>query len=202
MSRAFIFAFFGVVILSACNQQNYDPPGQSSLTQREPQAKTISPVPASDSISSEVAMLFAGLVVAIEMHPDRNAVDAYAKGMNWREIPEEMNAMLNAKRGYAGKLANQVVLIGSDGTNDIFSIAVREGFDPQAFKDGLQGVLSLNSGTADTSMGQEMEMYRLLDGEREIGILSITYGTAEAVRGSGTVGYISTARASAEGIGN
>jgi hypothetical protein len=153
-----------------------------------------------ESISSAVADVFAGLVTEANLHTERNAVEVFAKGLSWIEVPKDLNAMLNAKRAFAGKLANQTVLIGSDGSNDIFAIAVTKSFNPEEFQSRLKGVVVLLPVASNMSMGHKFDVYRLLDGAKDLGFLSINYGVAEAVRGTGTVAYISSARAKREGL--
>lgn len=160
------------------------------------------PVPSNHTVSAEAAATFAAILTAIQLNPERNAVDEYAKASKWKETPTEMNAMLNAKRGYFGKLSGHTILLGSDGTNDIFSIMVRDGFDDQAFINHLNGALTFKHGGSDTSMGQKIDIYRIFDGDRSIGIGTITYGVAGAIKGMGTVGFISNERTRKEGIGD
>jgi hypothetical protein len=155
----------------------------------------------SKSISSAVADMFVGLVSEINLHPDRNVVELFAKGFGWKETSLEINAMLNAKRGFSGKVAGQILLLGSDGTNDIFSIAIGNNFDQKIFHGRLGETLTLKPVASDTSMGQRMDIYRIFDGPKYLGLLTVTYGVVEAVRGTGTVGFISAARAKREGIG-
>ena len=153
-----------------------------------------------ESISAEASDMFLGLVQEINHRPERNAVEVNGKGLGWKETTKEMNAMLNAKRGFVGKLAGQVVFLGSDGTNDIFSIAVEKNFDSVAIHDRIKNVVNMKVVGSNTSMGQKTDMYRIFDGTKDLGLLSMTYGVAEAIRGTGTIGYISSARAKREGI--
>ncbi|MFT5532198.1 MAG: hypothetical protein ACI802_000418 [Candidatus Paceibacteria bacterium] len=116
--------------------------------------------------------------------------------------------MLVANRIYIGKLAKlyDYVLIGSNGTNGRFSIAIFRDFDPQAFKDGLKGVFSVKAKPSNTSkssagmVNKKFEVYDLLDGEKQVGLLVMTYCTADSIDGSGTVGFISEAYANKKGF--
>lgn len=156
------------------------------------------------SVSTFMAALsetLLGLIQDMRVHPERDAVDTYAKAFQWKATPPEMNALLNAKKGYFGKFDGKVVLLGSDGTRDIISLAVRDGFDPAALVASLGKVVSLKRVGSDSSMGQQMDIYELTDSGKKLGLLSITYGSAESLRGTGTVGFISQSRVESEGIG-
>jgi hypothetical protein len=157
--------------------------------------------PSQTSLSSDLADMYLGLVQDSNMRPDVNAVDTYAKAFAWKPTSPEMNALLNAERGYVGKLGESTVLLGSDGSNDIFSIAVRDNFEPAEILDSMRQVITARKVAADESMGQVLEMYRITDGATDLGIMSLTYGTAPSIRGTGTVSYLSADRARAEGIG-
>lgn len=152
------------------------------------------------SVSSEVAELYAGLLTAIDLKPKEHAIATYAAAFHWKKIPPEMNTLLNGKEGYAGKVGEKTVLLGSDGTNDVFGIAVESGFDPKDFEKHLRQFLTLTPLGSDNSMGQASDAFKLSDGSRAIGVLMVTYGTADAIRGTGTVGYISAAKARREGM--
>lgn len=52
----------------------------------------------------------------------------------------------------------------------------------------------------DERMGQKMDLYQLNDGDREVGVLSIIYGLADSIQGTGTVSFISKDRARKEGV--
>ena len=107
---------------------------------------------------------------------------------------------MNAKKGYIGKLEGIIVLLGSDGTNDIISLAVKEGFEQAILIEYLRKFVELKFVESNSSMGQQTDLYKIYDYAIPIGLLSITYGIAEPLRGSGTVGFISSRRAKAEGI--
>ena len=66
----------------------------------------------------------------------------------------------------------------------------------------MKGAVNLKLAGSDTSMGQKMDVYRIFDGDRDIGFLYLSYGVAEAIRGTGAISYISAARAKREGIGH
>lgn len=153
------------------------------------------------SLSSELAHMYLGLVQDSRFRPESNAVDTYAKAFKWKAMSPEMNALANAKHGYVGKVAGSTVLLGSDGSNDIFSIAVNENFEPAAILNSMQQAVTARKVGDQESMGQTFEIYRITDGATELGFMSLTYSHVPSLRGIGTVGYISAARARKEGIG-
>jgi hypothetical protein len=145
--------------------------------------------------------MYVGLVNDLRSRPKVNAVDTYAKAFGWEPLSAEMSAALNAKSGYAGTVAGQVVLLGSDGSNDIFAISVRDNFEAQTILRHMSQVVTLNKAASEESMGQVSEMYRIFDSDEDLGYLALTYGTAPTVRGTGTISYLSASRARAEGLG-
>ena len=184
-------------ILTGCNQQvPFQTPSVGDTVEVTQETKSHS----TRSVEIEIANLYAGIVMAIHQNPEHNAIDSYGRGMAWKKIPENMHEMLNAKHGYFGKVSNRKVMLLSDGSNDIFSIATGESFDPEEFKESLSGFFRLTSRESDASMGQKMDLYQLNDGDREIGVLSIIYGTADSIQGAATVSFVSNDRARKEGI--
>ena len=169
------------------------------VSKAEPTLPSVSP------LSAELSDMYLGLIQDTASHPDRNAVDAFAKAFKWKPIPPEMYALVSGKSGtgigYGGKVAGSTVLLGSDGSRDIFSIAVRDQFEPEQIVRALREVITARKLGADESMGGITEMYRIADGSTDLGILSVSYGTAPSIRGSGAVSYISAERARTEKIG-
>ena len=171
--------------------------GSSSITaQTESQSHRASK--ARPSISVEMADLLTGLIAGGRAQPDLNAVDTYAAAFHWRKTPPEMNKLLNAKVGYAGRVANQTVFLGSDGTNDIISVSARDGFQASEAVAELQRVYRLKKQDSEESDGQRFDTYILVDGRTEVGVLSLTYGIAEPIRGGGTIAFMAMERARQE----
>jgi hypothetical protein len=153
------------------------------------------------SISRELAGLYLGLLQEIALYPERDAVTSLAKIQKWRAAPKEMLEFGNAKIGYVGRMSGHTVLMGSDGSNDIFSLMVNEDFEPRAFVSELGQYIEVSVAAEDSSMGQKLEMYRLRDGKSDLGFLYLNYGIAGEIVGSGGASFISSDRAKAEGIG-
>ena len=184
-------------LLTGCNQQA---PFQAALIGERVELAQETKSHSARPVEIEMANLYAGIVIAVHQNPKHNAIDAYAKGMDWKKIPENMHEMLNAKHGYFGKISNRRIMLLSDGSNDIFSIVTDENFDPESFKESLSGFFGLASMETDERMGQKMDLYQLNDGDREVGVLSIIYGLADSIQGTGTVSFISKDRARKEGV--
>jgi hypothetical protein len=92
-----------------------------------PPAKAAAPAPSqtnptasSKPISDEIGFLLVGLIVDSLQRPTVNAIDTYATAFHWVKNAPEFNALVNAKTGYHGKISGQTVVLGGDGTNDIF----------------------------------------------------------------------------------
>lgn len=143
------------------------------------------------TISDDVGFLFISIIAEITARPEVSAIDGYAVGNHWRRVPSVTAAMLNAKVAYAGKINGQVVMLGGDGTNDIFSVTIRDGFDPEPVKAMLRQVFTLKDEGSEVTVGQRFETYSLIDHSNNLGVVLISYGVAEAIRGTGTVGYMS-----------
>jgi hypothetical protein len=149
---------------------------------------------APSSVSAEMAELLTSLVAGTRAQPSVNAVDAYAAAFHWHRMPPEMNALLNAKVGYAGVIEGHKLLLGSDGSNDIFSVSVREGFSPDEATAALRHVYVLKKQDSEDSDGQRFETYILVDRGTDVGMLTVTYGVAQQIRGVGTLSFASMER--------
>jgi hypothetical protein len=125
-------------------------------------------------------------------------VDTFAAAFHWRKTPTETNALLNAKVGYAGEIAGQPAIVGGDGTNDIFAIMLRDGFQPAEVIAELAQVYTLNRQDSEDSDGQRYDTYILVDHGIQLGLLTLTYGIADAIRGTGSIGFVAMERARKE----
>lgn len=133
-----------------------------------------------------------GLIAATLAHPDVNAVDTYAAAEHWTANPPEFNALINAKVGYHGKINGQKVVLSSDGTNDIFGLTINDGFEPQQVVAALRQAFTMKYEGPDDSAGERAEGYTLSDHGEQVGLVFVTYGAADAVKGVGTVGFMSS----------
>jgi len=150
------------------------------------------------TVSKEATDTLIGLIADSRSRPNTNAVDTFAAGFHWRKTPPETNALFNAKVGYTGKLAGQTAIVGGDGTNDIFAIMLHDGFQPAEVIAELAQVYTLNRQDSEDSDGQRYDTYILVDHGNQLGLLTLTYGLADAIRGTGTIGFVAMDRAKKE----
>lgn len=143
------------------------------------------------TISEDIAFLLAGLVVDTTLRPGVNAIETYVAAFRWRKNPPEINALFNAKVGYNGKIRGQTVLLGSDGTNNIIAVMIRDGFNAARVRAALEQAFTLRDVDSEESAGQKSDAYSLSDHGKDLGVVLLTYGVADAIRGSGTVAYMS-----------
>jgi hypothetical protein len=151
------------------------------------------------SVSVFMADLVTRLIADSRLHPSVNAVDTYAAASHWHKTPPETNALLNVKVGYASKVAGQILLLGGDGTNDIFEVSARDGFRVDEAVAELSRVYRLKKQHSEESDGGKVDSYILVDSNNiEVGVLSLTYGIAEPIRGAGTIDFMTMGHARKE----
>jgi hypothetical protein len=187
-----------VIIMSGCNSPE---PSSAPLVEKPPIVAASPPMVTETrkaTVSTEATDTLIGIIADSRLHPDRNAVDTFAVGFHWPKTPPEMNALLNAKVGYAGKILGHAVLLGGDGTNDVIAIALRDGFQPDEVVAELNQSFSLNKQDTEDSNGQRFDTYILVDHGTQLGLLMLTYGLADAIRGNGTIGFVAMERANKE----
>ncbi len=97
--------------------------------------------------------------------------------------------MINAKVAYATSFSGHRVFLGGDGTNDIFAIMLADVFEPHEVVDALKQVYSLKKQDTEDSSGARIDRYILEDHGEDIGVLVLTYGLAEPIRGKGTIAF-------------
>lgn len=157
--------------------------------------------PGRSSPTQAIAETFLGLLVDSQLSPERNAVDAYAVAFDWEALPDEMSELFNAKRSYAGTLGGSTVVMGTDGSNEIWALAVADAFDPAGLLKIIGRVLVLERVGSNESIGQITEAYQAKDKSSVLGFITFTYGSDASLAGAGTLGFLSAERAAAEGIG-
>lgn len=196
------FSFFGVsilpvaiaVLMSGCNSPE---PSNAPHVDKPPSTAAAAPKVTETrkaTVSTEATDTLIGIIADSRARPNVNALDTFASGFHWKKTPPETNALLNAKVGYAGKILGQTALLGGDGTNDIFSIALGNGFRPDEVVVELNQIYSLNKQDTEDSDGQRHDTYILVDHGNQLGLLTLTYGLADAIRGSGSIGFIARDR--------
>jgi hypothetical protein len=182
-----------LAILLACMASSALASAQTSVA--KPQ---LPPAQSRQSISRELAHIFAGLVADVRLRQLGNAIDSYASAFHWRVMPDETKTLLNAKTGYVGKVNDQLVMLGSDGTNDIFSLSVRDHFNPNEVLGELRQVYTLDKRASETSDGQRFDIYAIRDHGRPVGLVTLSYGVVDAIAGTGTIAFVSMDRAKKE----
>jgi hypothetical protein len=170
----------------------------SATAQPLPQSTDHMKTASSISISIYMTDLVIGLISDSRLHPNVNAVDTYAGAFHWHKTPPETNALLNAKVGYATKVGGQLLLLGGDGSNDIFAVSARDGFRVDEAVTELRRVYRLKKQDSEDSDGGRVDSYILVDGRTEVGVLLLTYGIAEPIRGAGTIDFVVMDRARKE----
>ena len=163
--------------------------------------KYVNPKYSSAEIVSEIGEMFLGLVASISNRTvSGSAVDAYAKCFEWSEIPENMRELVVVKNAYHKLVKGHEVLLGDDGTVDMFSIAMGYGFDPIAIKEYVSEVLTINSLDSSRSMGYQTDIYQIIDKSDRLGLMIIAYGVIGRYSGVGRVSFMSLDRAIKEGM--
>jgi hypothetical protein len=143
------------------------------------------------TISEDIAFLLTSLIVDAMQRPDVNVIDSYAAAAHWEKNPPEINALLNARMGYHGKISGQKVVLGGDGTNDVIAAMINQGFEPERVVAAVRQAFTLKVGDTEDSAGQRSVSYYVLDSNKPIGVVLLTYGVATAIRGTGSVVFLS-----------
>jgi hypothetical protein len=153
-----------------------------------------------NSVSVYAGNIFLSLLIDATTFPNGNAVEKLGEGAGWNKLTPEQAALQNAKVGYVGEKNGMILGIASDGTNDIFSVAISGNFHPLEFLSALDGAVDYTLKSKDRSMGQFMEIYELYEKSKSIGLMIITYGAIDAIKGVGSVSYMSKSKAKKSGI--
>ena len=159
-----------------------------------PQTSVLPTAQSRQNIARELAHIFTGLVADMRLRQSGNAVEAYASAFHWRVMPEETKMLLNAKSGYVGKVNGQLVMLGSDGSNDIFSLSVRDHFNPDEVVSELRQVYTLDKRASETSDGQRFDVYAISDHGMPVGLVTRSCGIVDAIAGTGTIAFVTLDR--------
>jgi hypothetical protein len=141
------------------------------------------------SVSTQAANTMIGLIDDARMQGPTSVLDTRAAASHWKRTPPEFNALINAKVAYATSFSGHRVFLGGDGTNDIFAIMLADVFEPHEVVDALQQVYSLKKQDTEDSNGARIDRYVLEDHGEDVGVLVLTYGLAEPIRGKGTIAF-------------
>ena len=141
------------------------------------------------SVSTQAAYTMIGLIGEARMQRPTSVLDTLAAASHWKRTPPEFNALINAKVAYATSFSGHRVFFGGDGTNDIFAIMLADVFEPHDVVDALEQVYSLKKQDTEDSHGARIDRYILEDHGEDVGVLVLTYGLAEPIRGKGTIAF-------------
>ena len=141
------------------------------------------------SVSTQAAYTMIGLIGEARMQRPTSVLDTLAAASHWKRTPPEFNALINAKVAYATSFSGHRVFLGGDGTNDIFAIMLADVFEPHDVVDALEQVYSLKKQDTEDSHGARIDRYLLEDHGEDVGVLVLTYGLAEPIRGKGTIAF-------------
>ena len=179
------------LLLASCAKVSASPPATGAA----PATSQSNPTASNKTISDEVGFLLVGLIVDSRQRPTLNAIDTYAAAFHWTKNPPEFNTLVNAKSGYHGTINGQRVVLGGDGTNDIFSVMINHGFEPAHVVAAMRQAFTLKLADTEEDTGQRSDSYYLLEHDKVIGVVFMTYGVADAIRGTGSVGFMSMKKA-------
>ena len=173
-------------------QANTPPPGENvTPDQAESKSAPISP-------TEMLVEILCGLLNQIDTFPERYAVKEFAEGLGWTRLSAAEARLQDAKDGYVGTYDDYVVALGSDGTNDVFSLSVSE-FDREEFERLLAEVhVLLKPWANDEQIGTATEFFHIHHKQDKLGVLTITTSTSSTTDNLCTVGFIS-ARKAAQG---
>jgi hypothetical protein len=164
-------------------------PSAGQMAAEPPPVQLEPPTNRTVSVSTQAAYTMIGLIGEARMQRPTSVLDTLAAASHWRKTPPEFNAMINAKVAYATSFSGHRVFLGGDGTNDIFAIMLADVFEPHDVVDALKQVYSLKKQDTEDSSGARIDRYILQDHGEDLGVLVLTYGLAEPIRGKGTIAF-------------
>ena len=164
-------------------------PSAGQMAAEPPPMQSVLPVMPAVSVSTQAAYTMVGLIGEARMNGPTSVLDALAAASHWKKTPPRFNALINTKVAYATSFSGHRVFLGGDGTNEIFAIMLADGFEPQDIVDALEQVYSLKKQETEDSSGARIDRYLLEDHGEDVGVLVLTYGLAEPIRGKGTIAF-------------
>jgi hypothetical protein len=158
------------------------------------------PVLNSTEISERIAALLTSLIHDAQKKPAANAIDSYATEYQWVRNPADINVLLNAKSGYNGQIGGHKVVLGGDNTNNLIVVMITDGFDPAHVVSQLRTAFALGEGDTQQQGGQRIDSYSLREdtNSKPIGVIFLTYGTSDNIRGTGSAAFLSMDKVRAE----
>jgi hypothetical protein len=164
-------------------------PSAGQMAAEPPPIQLEPPAKRTVSVSTQAANTMIGLIGEARMQGPTSVLDTLAAASHWKKTPPEFNALINAKVAYAASFSGHRVFLGGDGTNDIFAIMLADVFEPHDVVDALEQVYSLKKQDTEDSNGARIDRYILVDHGEDVGMLVLTYGLAEPIRGKGTIAF-------------
>ena len=164
-------------------------PSAGQMAAELPPIQSEPPAKRTVSVSTQAAYTMIGLIGEARMQGPTSVLDTLAAASHWKKTPPEFNALINAKVAYATSFSGHRVFLGGDGTNDIFAIMLADVFEPHDVVDALEQVYSLKKQDTEDSNGARIDRYILEDHGEDVGVLVLTYGLAEPIRGKGTIAF-------------
>ena len=165
----------------------------NACTPTDPNA-TLSSTKAARTVSDEMGFIMNALISEAITAPSHDVLRDYAVANHWRVAPQEELAVIHAKSAYVSKLGDQLIIVSSDGTNDVFAVTTNKQFSPASVRTILGQAFLLHDEESEDSSGQRTELISIADHGKAAGYVTLTYGLAPAIRGTGTVGYMSVAK--------
>jgi hypothetical protein len=164
-------------------------PSAGQMAAEPPPMQSESPAKRTVSVSTQAAYTMIGLIGEARMQGPTSVLDTLAAASHWKKTPPEFNALINAKVAYATSFSEHRVFLAGDGTNDIFAIMLADVFEPHDVVAALEQVYSLKKQGTEDSNGARIDRYILEDHGKDVGVLVLTYGLAEPIRGKGTIAF-------------
>jgi hypothetical protein len=164
-------------------------PSAGQMATKPPTIQSESPSKPTVSVSTQAAYTMIGLIGEARTRGPTSVLDALAVASRWKKTPPQFNALINAKVAYATSFSGHRVFLGGDGTNDVFAIMLADVFEPHDVVAALEQVFSLKKQDTEDSNGARIDRYILEDHGEDVGVLVLTYGLAEPIRGKGTIAF-------------
>jgi hypothetical protein len=136
------------------------------------------------------AEVFIALLSQHLIYPQMNAVEAYAKAFEFKDVPKNMQMMLNSTKSYAKQTIHHGILIIGYNTNSPIAITVQEGFNAQQTLSELSGFVSLKHKGEFSELGQKAVVKEMFSNGNSIGFVFISYGEAKQIKGTGSIAFL------------
>ena len=136
------------------------------------------------------AEVFIALLSQHLTYPQMNAVEAYAKAFEFKDVPENMQMMLNSNKSYAKQTTHNGILIIGYNVNSPIAISIQEAFDIQKTLTELSGFVSLKHRGEFSELGQKTVLKEMFSNGKSIGFVFISYGEAKQIKGSGSIAFL------------